>query len=51
MDPVALQRRLAWGRRLGQDLPGVGPEGLLVLAECVPGGTSTAEAVLSGLGC
>ena len=26
------------------------PEGLLVLAECVPGGTSTAEALLRGLG-
>ena len=50
MDPAALQRRLAWGRRLGQGFARRWPRGLLVLAECVPGGTSTAEAVLSGLG-
>lgn len=50
MDQGAVQRRLAWGRRLGQGFARRWPKGLLVLAECVPGGTSTAEAVLSGLG-
>ncbi|MBM5793266.1 MAG: TIGR00303 family protein [Cyanobacteria bacterium K_DeepCast_0m_m1_088] len=40
---------LARGRRWGQQL-GRRPHRPLLLAECVPGGTSTAQAVLEGLG-
>ena len=31
---IALQRRLVWGRRLGQGFARHWPQGLLVLAEC-----------------
>ncbi|MBD2718618.1 NaMN--DMB phosphoribosyltransferase [Synechococcus sp. FACHB-909] len=48
LDPGRLEALLALGRRWGERLaPGGRP---LLLAECVPGGTSTALAVLSGLG-
>ncbi len=45
--PRRLEALLALGRRWGARLP---PERPLLLAECVPGGTSTALAVLTGLG-
>jgi uncharacterized protein (TIGR00303 family) len=48
MDPERVQQLLALGRRWGQQLARR-PQPLL-LAECVPGGTSTAQAVLQGLG-
>ena len=55
MDPgrvrALLARGLRWGERLGKT---AGAGGLspspLVVAECVPGGTTTALAVLEGLG-
>jgi uncharacterized protein (TIGR00303 family) len=48
LDPERLEALLALGRRWGERLaPGGRP---LLLAECVPGGTSTALAVLTGLG-
>ena len=50
MEAQHLQRRLQRGRQLGAGFRRCHPSGLLVLAECVPGGTSTAEAVLTGLG-
>lgn len=50
MAPAAVARRRAMGKRLGRSWRERQPGGLLVLAECVPGGTSTAEAVLTGLG-
>ena len=50
MGPAAVARRRAMGKRLGRSWRERQPGGLLVLAECVPGGTSTAEAVLTGLG-
>ena len=50
MKPGDLQRRLQIGRQLGAGFRRRHPAGLLVLAECVPGGTSTAQAVLTGLG-
>ncbi|MCP9848270.1 nicotinate mononucleotide-dependent phosphoribosyltransferase CobT [Cyanobium sp. Morenito 9A2] len=46
LDPAQVQRLLALGRRWGRR-PSGAP---LVLAECVPGGTSTAQALLTGLG-
>jgi len=46
-----LARGLRWGERSGRpDIPGGSLPGPLVLAECVPGGTTTALAVLEGLG-
>lgn len=47
LDPARLEALLALGRRWGERLP---PGRPLLLAECVPGGTSTALAVLVGLG-
>ncbi|QEY30938.1 nicotinate-nucleotide--dimethylbenzimidazole phosphoribosyltransferase [Synechococcus sp. RSCCF101] len=46
MDPATVAALLGWGRRWGAALQGRP----LLLAECVPGGTSTAAAVLTGLG-
>ena len=50
MAPAVVERLLQRGRQLGLGFRQRFPEGLLVLAECVPGGTSTAEALLRGLG-
>ncbi|MCX5928733.1 MAG: NaMN--DMB phosphoribosyltransferase [Synechococcus sp. LacPavin_0920_WC12_MAG_50_7] len=50
MELAAVLRLQQQGLRLGYRWAQCHPQGLLVLAECVPGGTSTAEAVLSGLG-
>ncbi len=47
LDPPRLEALLALGRRWGERLS---PGRPLLLAECVPGGTSTALAVLVGLG-
>ena len=47
LDPGRLEALLALGRRWGERLT---PGRPLLLAECVPGGTSTALAVLVGLG-
>jgi uncharacterized protein (TIGR00303 family) len=50
---MAVQRveaLIAQGRRWGRTLARQSPQAPLVLAECVPGGTSTALAVLCGLG-
>lgn len=47
LDPGRVEALLALGRRWGERLP---PGRPLLLAECVPGGTSTALAVLTGLG-
>ena len=47
MTPARVQALLQRGRRWGQAWPANMP---LLLAECVPGGTSTALAVLQGLG-
>jgi uncharacterized protein (TIGR00303 family) len=47
LSPQRLATLLAWGRRWGARLP---PGRPLLLAECVPGGTTTAQAVLRGLG-
>jgi uncharacterized protein (TIGR00303 family) len=46
--PVRVEALLALGRRWGQGLVAAGRP--LLIAECVPGGTSTAQALLSGLG-
>lgn len=46
LDPGQVQRLLALGRRWG-GRPSAAP---LLLAECVPGGTTTAQALLTGLG-
>jgi uncharacterized protein (TIGR00303 family) len=48
MEPQRVQRLLSLGRRWGERLAIQGAP--LVLAECVPGGTTTAQAVLQGLG-
>ena len=50
MAAAVVERLLQRGRQLGRGFRCRHPEGLLVLAECVPGGTSTAEALLRGLG-
>ena len=50
MAPAVVERLLQRGRQLGRGFRRCHPEGLLVIAECVPGGTSTAEALLRGLG-
>ncbi len=47
LDPGRLEALLALGHRWGEHLS---PGRPLLLAECVPGGTSTALAVLTGLG-
>ena len=46
--PERVEALLELGRRWGQRLVALGRP--LLLAECVPGGTSTAQALLSGLG-
>lgn len=46
--PERVQALLTLGQRWGERLRATGRP--LLLAECVPGGTSTAQAVLSGLG-
>ena len=48
MTPERVAGLLALGRRWGQRLARLGQP--VLLAECVPGGTSTAQAVLEGLG-
>ncbi|MFM2079525.1 MAG: hypothetical protein RLZZ219_207 [Cyanobacteriota bacterium] len=48
LDPARVGRLLALGRRWGERLAERGRP--VLLAECVPGGTSTAQAVLQGLG-
>jgi NaMN:DMB phosphoribosyltransferase len=48
MDPQRVAQLLARGRRWGERLAAAGVP--LLLAECVPGGTTTAQAVLQGLG-
>ena len=50
MAPAVVERLLQRGRQFGLGFRQRFPEGLLVLAECVPGGTTTAEALLRGLG-
>ena len=50
MAPAVVERLLQRGRQLGCGFRRRHPQGVLVLAECVPGGTSTAEALLRGLG-
>ncbi|MFM7229152.1 MAG: NaMN--DMB phosphoribosyltransferase [Cyanobacteriota bacterium] len=49
MAAAAVERRRQVGRRLARSWRRRHPDGVLVLAECVPGGTSTAEALLCGL--
>ena len=49
MAAAVVERLLQRGRQLGRGFRRRHPEGLLVLAS-VPGGTSTAEALLRGLG-
>ena len=44
-----LEQGRRWGRAAARSAPSAGPVPL-VLAECVPGGTTTAQAVLTGLG-
>ncbi|MFM8259869.1 MAG: NaMN--DMB phosphoribosyltransferase [Vulcanococcus sp.] len=46
--PERVAGLLAWGQRWGQRLARAGAP--VLLAECVPGGTSTAQALLQGLG-
>ena len=48
MEPKRVAGLLALGRRWGKRLAELGQP--VLLAECVPGGTSTAQAVLEGLG-
>jgi uncharacterized protein (TIGR00303 family) len=48
LEPQRVRRLLALGRRWGERLAAQGAP--VVLAECVPGGTTTAQAVLQGLG-
>lgn len=48
MDAARLEALLDLGARLGRLGPAAAPP--LLLAECVPGGTSTAQALLCGLG-
>jgi uncharacterized protein (TIGR00303 family) len=50
MELQRVERLLRLGRRWGAQLARSRPAVPLVLAECVPGGTSTAQAVLQGLG-
>jgi uncharacterized protein (TIGR00303 family) len=49
MDPDRVKALLEFGERWGEQPGPVGPAPLLI-AECVPGGTTTAQAVLTGLG-
>ncbi|MEB3200426.1 MAG: nicotinate-nucleotide--dimethylbenzimidazole phosphoribosyltransferase [Synechococcaceae cyanobacterium] len=50
MDPERVQALLQLGRRWAERLARRRPPAPLLLAECVPGGTTTAQAVLTGLG-
>ena len=50
MDPGTVAGLLALGRRWGERQAKARPRRPLLLAECVPGGTTTAQALLSGLG-
>ena len=49
MDPARVEALLAQGAAWGAR-PGRPPGAPLLIAECVPGGTTTAQAVLTGLG-
>ena len=48
--PARVRQLLALGQRWGRLLAAKGPQEPLLIAECVPGGTTTAQAVLTGLG-
>ena len=50
MEPVRVRQLLALGQRWGRLLAAKAPQEPLLIAECVPGGTTTAQAVLTGLG-
>jgi uncharacterized protein (TIGR00303 family) len=50
MSPERVDALLALGHRWGRGLTRRCPGRLLLLAECVPGGTTTAQAVLTALG-
>jgi len=50
MAPLRVEALLEQGRRWGRRLAAQSPRAPLLLAECVPGGTSTALGVLCGLG-
>ena len=50
LDPARVRRLVALGDRWGRLLATKGPQEPLLIAECVPGGTTTAQAVLTGLG-
>jgi uncharacterized protein (TIGR00303 family) len=50
MEPQRVRQLLALGQRWGQRLAAQGRPEPLLIAECVPGGTTTAQAVLTGLG-
>ncbi|MEB3321563.1 MAG: NaMN--DMB phosphoribosyltransferase [Synechococcaceae cyanobacterium] len=50
MAPERVEALLALGRRWGERLGAGEPQRPLVVAECVPGGTTTALALLTGLG-
>lgn len=50
MEPRRVDALLRQGRRWGRRLAARSPRAPLLLAECVPGGTTTALGVLSGLG-
>lgn len=50
LEPARVRQLLALGQRWGQLLAAKGPQEPLLIAECVPGGTTTAQAVLTGLG-
>jgi uncharacterized protein (TIGR00303 family) len=49
MDPARVEALVQLGERWGEQ-PGPGATAPLLIAECVPGGTTTAQAVLTGLG-
>jgi uncharacterized protein (TIGR00303 family) len=50
LEPARVRQLLALGQRWGLRLAAKGPQEPLLIAECVPGGTTTAQAVLTGLG-
>ena len=50
LEPARVRQLLALGQRWGRLLAAKGPQEPLLIAECVPGGTTTAQAVLTGLG-
>ncbi len=49
LDPSRVEALLACGRRWGEREASTEPARPLLLAECVPGGTTTAQGVLTGL--